>query len=101
MDYNDRLFCFGRNKEGQLDPPIAMSTAAWEIVYAPFFAFAHFGNLILLFSSADTRDGQQHVVERSETRKILSAGVTKAARSLPATFQNLLLQSALFGSRYL
>ena len=36
VDYKDRLFCFGRNVEGQLDPPIEMSTAAWEMVYESF-----------------------------------------------------------------
>lgn len=32
VNYNDRLFCFGRNQEGQLDPPVALSTASWETV---------------------------------------------------------------------
>ena len=32
IDYTDRLFCFGRNIEGQLDPPIETAQEAWETV---------------------------------------------------------------------
>jgi hypothetical protein len=33
VDYADRLFCFGRNDEGQLDIPVEMANEAWETVY--------------------------------------------------------------------
>ncbi len=36
IDYTDHLFCFGRNIEGQLDPPTETAQAAWETVCVMF-----------------------------------------------------------------
>jgi hypothetical protein len=33
VDYTDRLFCFGRNEEGQLNIPVDMTNDAWETMY--------------------------------------------------------------------
>jgi hypothetical protein len=98
-DYTDRLYCFGRNEEGQSDVPIGMANDAWETVYesdARVFKYTDFWHLLM----ADTRDGQRRVAERRKTQRTWFAGVTKAAPSYRITYPSLLSARALFGSQF-
>lgn len=100
VDYKDRLFCFGRNLEGQLDPPSGMSAAAWEMVYV---SFGHQNIVPILLDNvwADTRDGRQLVDAQSKTHKFSFAGVIRAAQSCQAASQKALSERALFGALFL
>ena len=100
VDYTDRLFCFGRNEEGQLNIPNGLVNDAWETVYdVCTHIYNHTKNWHIFF--ADTRDGPQRAAERRTTQKTWFAGETKAAQSCQVTYPSLLLARILFGCRFL